>query len=325
MKRFTCLVLCLCMLTVLASCGKKKTEYKIGMGVVTEVSGADGKATLEATVATVVTDSSGKIVLCRLDALEKSIGITNGIVSLADAQKEVKTKKEQGEDYKMKNASPIKKEWYEQADYFAKCVVGLNSSEVSALVSKDNNLSETITAGCTIDTSDFIKAIVRAVENSSSKTFKASDVKLGLGIVAETKSSQIKDAGAEDGSLNVEITISGVATDKDGVVVATLVDALESKITFNTKGELTSANTAIKTKKELGDNYGMRSVSSINKEWYEQVRAFEEYCVGLDATGINSIMISSDGKSDADALRAGCTIKISSLMRAAKKAASAAK
>ena len=64
----------------------------------------------------------------------------------------------------------------------------------------------------------------------------------------------------------------------------------------------------IKTKNELGDEYGMKKASSIQKEWNEQAAAFAQYCLGKTADEITGIAAGEDGKpADAD-LAAGCTM-----------------
>jgi len=324
MKRFLSLVLCFGLLLCLSACGKKTGEYKLGIGVIAQIDGEEKEGMVLGTVAAVITDKNGKIVACRLDAIENKIGIENGIIDKTDLAAEFKTKQELSEDYGMKEASPIKKEWYEQANHFSKYVIGLNSEQVAAIISENGTVSGTILSGCTIDISDFIKAIVLAIKNSESKSFKASEINLGLGIISEPVAEKSHNFDGSEGVIGMEITISATNINSKGAVDAVYTDALDAEVKFNSKGEVTNKST-IKTKKDLGDKYGMKEASPIKKEWYEQARAYEDYCVGLDATGVNSIMLTADKKAESNALRAGCTIAINNFILATKKAATAAK
>ena len=82
MKRILSLVLLLAMVCMLFACNKPEetpdnggnqtptaTAYKLGIGVVVENTVAANSNT-EATVAAVIVDAQGKIVACRLDAIQ---------------------------------------------------------------------------------------------------------------------------------------------------------------------------------------------------------------------------------------------------------------
>jgi major membrane immunogen (membrane-anchored lipoprotein) len=82
-------------------------------------------------------------------------------------------------------------------------------------------------------------------------------------------------------------------TIEDGEVVAFNIDARQGKAT-QTAGADTEEDTSDdewsftwneKTKKELGDAYGMKAVSEIGKEWFEQAEAIEAFMLenGVDA------------------------------------------
>lgn len=69
-----------------------------------------------------------------------------------------KTKKELGSAYHMKQASPIKKEWNEQVDFFEKYVEkhGLGNIKLNDAGKAENN---DVQSGCTISIDGFMKAI----------------------------------------------------------------------------------------------------------------------------------------------------------------------
>ena len=102
------------------------------MGVV--FNAATDKIEFNATVATVVLEN-GKIVACRLDAVQNKAEIKDG----AHKVTELRTKMEQGDDYGMAaalgygmdwNGDQIVKEWYDQAKAFEAHVVGKTAQEV---------------------------------------------------------------------------------------------------------------------------------------------------------------------------------------------------
>lgn len=103
----------------------------------------------------------------------------------------------------------------------------------------------------------------------------------GLGIVTGIGSSKAA-AADKDGVAQVNSTICFVVLGEDGKIKSVKFDVAQTKVAFNAKGEITSDLTAeVKSKVELGDDYGMRKASKLEKgEWFEQAAAFEAYCVG---------------------------------------------
>lgn len=61
-----------------------------------------------------------------------------------------------------------------------------------------------------------------------------------------------------------------------------------------------------KSKKELGDQYGMKANSKIGAEWDAQAEAFERYV--LEHQGVDGLSTDKDGKTDAIS---GCTMSVS--------------
>lgn len=77
-----------------------------------------------------------------------------------------------------------------------------------------------------------------------------------------------------------------------------------------------------KSKKELGDAYNMKGNSKIKKEWYEQVEFLENY---IEKKGLDKVEMNDKGYPVNDDVLAGCTIKVDSLINAAKSAKENAK
>ncbi|MEG0274750.1 MAG: FMN-binding protein, partial [Longicatena sp.] len=76
-----------------------------------------------------------------------------------------KTKKELVDDYNMKQASPINKEWDEQVDFFEDYVEknGVDKIKVNADGKAEN---DDVKSGCTISVDGFIAAIKDGEKNA---------------------------------------------------------------------------------------------------------------------------------------------------------------
>ena len=154
----------------------------------------------------------------------------------------------------------------------------------------------------------------------------ADELKLGLCAISTVSDATSATADA-DGKAYMYTEFAAVAVDKDGKILAALVDTIQPKIDFDTKGEITNA-VFNGTKKELKDDYGMRGVSSIAKEWFEQATAFEAYVIGMTAADVSAIeTVESNGHMvpTDDVLLAGCTMQITGYQESVVKAVENAK
>ena len=312
-------------------------EYKLGLGVVVSLdSSKAGTAQVDATVATVVLDKDGKIVLCRIDVAQNKVDITDGFVTVPDS---FKTKMELGDAYGMASSpySPDNNgdgkvlEWYEQAKAFEDYVVGKTVAQVEALetqevnnhlISKDDAL---LSAGCTIQITDFQAAVVKACKDDQGVSFKTAG-KFTLGVGIDSYDDGSVDAEDEDGTVKVYSDIAASVVAEDGKILASLNDAIQPTVSFDIAGEIT-AKTFKGTKRELKEDYGMggkpyspdRNGDGIVKEWYEQSAAFSEHVVGKTAAEVKAMptQTQEDGyviSNDSALLNAGCTIQITSII-----------
>ena len=114
-------------------------------------------------------------------------------------------------------------------------------------------------------------------------------VKLGLGQL--TSIAKSKSADGENGPMaQVDTVMAAVGFDKDGKVVSITIDTAQTRVNFDKDGKLTSDPSAeLKTKVELGDEYGMKKNSEIGKEWYEQIAELEKWMVGKTVDEIKSM------------------------------------
>lgn len=321
MKRLLVLLLAVAMLICMTACGPviKKSDYKLGMGIdVSTASSKAGTAEAVATIATVVLDKDGKIVDCKVDTAQSALSVADGELEEGYAKKEFKTKYELKDDYNMKQASGIGKEWYEQADFFANYVVGKTADQVAAI---DKNAD--LIAGCTMDVSGFKAAIAKACADDQAKTFQANDMDLGLAIITTAAASKAAD-DENDGEASFASTISAVVVDGDGKTLAAIVDAVEPKVSFDIDGEIGDTKYT-DTKRVLKENYNMVTYGGSIAEWYVQVNALTDYVVGKTADEIKAIS-TADTKNDGtmrptdEDLAAKCTIAIYDYQEAMAKA-----
>ncbi len=353
MKKFFAILLCLCMVVAIAACGATEAEYKLGMGVVVNMdSSATNNAQVDATVATVVTDADGKIVACRIDAAQNKMDVTGGAVNTAAT---FQTKMEKGDNYNMatwgagqdNNGDGVVKEWYDQAKAFEAWVVGKTAAEVKAMPTQtlDNDFGtagyvisadqDLLAAGCTIQTGDFVAAVVKACEDAQGMTFKTA-AEFTLGVAAKSTAAESTAATAEANGTVAMYTDFAAAVIVDGKIIATLNDAIQPKIEINAAGEIVN-KTFVDTKRCLKEDYGMggKPYSPDNDgdgevlEWYVQSEAFSKYIVGKTAAEVASMQTKEVNdhliSADQGLLDAGCTIQITGICAVVAQAANNAR
>lgn len=353
MKKVMILFLCMVLvLGTLSACGGKKEEpsasqspkasestaptaeetAKTGLAIIASVAKStpagteEGMAQADSLAVAVLVTSDGKILACSIDSVQSKITFTADGKLKTDKTTTFKSKQELGEEYGMKKASKIEKEWNEQADAFAKYVVGKTVDEVKGIaVDEEGYPKDTdLTSSVTIRITDFIAAVEKAVTNAKELGAKPTD-KLGLAITTEMSKS--KDATAEEAGLAQAYSFySVVTTGADEKITSCYVDSSISNVDFDSKGAITTdLKTAPKTKQELKEEYGMKKASKIGKEWYEQADAFAAYVKGKTADEVKGIAVSSEGyATDAD-LISSVTVHVGPLIAVVEKAVTNAK
>ena len=122
------------------------------------------------------------------------------------------------------------------------------------------------------------------------------------------------------GSVAADTTMCAVTLDEEGKIVGISFDVIQAKGAFDAAGAVSGeASIQPQTKNELKEAYGMKAISPIGKEYYEQMAALEAWCIGKTVEEV--ITLSAD---DAD-LKAGCTVGIADQLIALQKAAANAK
>ncbi|SET03970.1 hypothetical protein SAMN02910413_1594 [Pseudobutyrivibrio sp. C4] len=284
---------------------------------------ADGTAQVDATIAAVTVDSNGAIVECVIDIAQTKIGISADGKITSDLDAEYPSKRELGDDYGMKVASAIGKEWYEQADAFAAWAVGKTASDISNMAITEGKAGdEDLAASVSIHVTGFQAAVLEAMDTAVAGGAVAGD-KLGLGLTTNIAKSTDATADA-DGVAEAYTTISVLTVNGDGVITSSLIDAVQAKVTFDANGAITADTSAdVLSKDELGDAYGMKAASSIGKEWNEQAAAYAEYTVGKTVDEVNGTAVEEGRATDAD-LAASVSVHITDFNTAITKAVASA-
>lgn len=339
MKKILSVALVVVMLVAvvaLAGCGKQEATLKFGLGVVANYGEAKGTTgEFNTTAVAVLLDADGKIVKIDLDTAQIKPSWTE------DGKKveveDFRTKYDKGTDYNMaafgkkhdgSEGKPL--EWNAQADKFMELAVDKTLDEVKAYMGEDKYaIGDLAAAGCTINVSEFVGALEKAVASAVESTATAENT-LKVALVTSASHSS-KDADEENDGLNqVDTTVVAAVTDAEGKVVVAKTDCTQGKITFNAKGEATyDAKAEVKTKLELGDDYNMAKFGTKHDgsegtvlEWYAQAAEFDKALVGKTAADF-AALAGADGYATGDIATAGCTMAIGDMIKAAEAAAKA--
>ena len=313
MKKILSLALVLILaLSVFAGCGSSEKDYSLAIGIQTSNDLSSAKSSQ--TAAVVVADKDGKIVACRIDAIDFESKEKDGaaVTTLPIS------KAEQKDDYNMVALSQgaAIAEWYKQAEAFETYVAGKTLAEVKATAIDANGkpTDAELTAGCTISVTDFILAIDKAFASANKVNFKASgNVKLGV----SAKATNVKYS-KDTAKYSFECDYSGVATVGDKVVSA-IIDSTEvsATTTKNENGKISATKMDYKgTKLEQGANYGMVKFGNAKAEWYVQAQTYANTAVGKTGAELASLAVKDI---------AGCTINVEGYKIALEAAAKAAR
>ncbi len=172
MKRLLIVALAAVMLLTGCSLGGSK---KVGTGSVTTVAystsaseAGDGVLRLNVTYCSLVVDKKGKIESIFIDSSEPHISVDQTGDISSNRNQSFRTNKEMLEDYGLKKASSIGKEWYEQIEALEQWAVGKTVKEVLGMELSSNHAPSDpeLVASCTIDVSLYLQAIRKAAEDA---------------------------------------------------------------------------------------------------------------------------------------------------------------
>ncbi len=145
---------------------------------------------------------------------------------------------------------------------------------------------------------------------------------LGLGVVTSIgRSLDYSEENDISAMAQVDNVIVVAAFDSEGRIAGVLIDAAQTRVNFDEEMQVTSDPTLeIRTKKELGDDYGMRVASQIDEEWDEQILSLETWMIGKTVDEVKSLGLTERGAPDDPDLATMVTITITDYIAALEKA-----
>ena len=306
-KIISLLVAILLAATLLVACGgntPSEKEYTLSIGVVVSPNVNSSKVT--ETVASIVTDTDGKIVLCRFDCIEyAAIDRSGAFVTAAPTSKAA-----QGDAYDSYSPMPAGR-WYAQVDALASHIKGMTKTEVASVAQDGGYLTDTdLKAQCSINVADLLGAVDKAFASQHTTSFKtAGTLTAGLAAIATVKDTSTDTA--QNATFGVDFAASVLA---DGKVVASILDSTEAKLT-NVTADGTDNIEFKGTKRELGTEYDAYQPMAAGT-WYVQADAYAKVALGKSASDIDTI--AAEGV-------AGCTIYAGGYKQVVAAAVKAAK
>ena len=294
---------------------------KTGLAIVADISGSQNaaQADYDVTVVAVMVDDAGVIRDCIVDGISTTVPFdTTGTIT-GDLGAEVLTKNELGEDYGMKQYGGAKYEWYQQAAALASYAVGKTAGQLrSGAIDESGYAADAdLATSATIYLGGLVSAIDQAVQDARELGASAGD-ELRLAVLADRSGSTSAAAGeAGRARLNCDaaaLTLSG------NTITSCSIDSLQADVGFDVTGTITNdLSAAVKTKRELGEDYGMKRYGGAKYEWYEQANHFADYVTGRTAVQIMSIP-TTDGKPAEADLYTSVTISITPFQKLVAKA-----
>jgi hypothetical protein len=304
----------------------------LGMGVVTSIgrsldyneeSEILAMSQVDNTIVVASFDSEGRIVDVMIDVTQTRVNFDAEMQVASDPTAEIKTKKELGADYGMKVASEIEKEWDEQIAALEEWMVGKTVAEVKALGLTERGAPDDpdLATAVTITVTDYIAALDKAY--STAVAVEPGAASLGLGhnvsIGRSVGYNMVNDTEILP-MAQVDVIITAAVFSADGQIAGLLIDAAQTRVNFDIDGQVTSdrAGTYL-TKKELGDDYGMRVASPIGREWHEQIADLEGWMIGKKVDQVLAMSLEEDAPSDPDLVTA-VTIRVPGYLAALEEA-----
>lgn len=297
--------------------GSVKTGLAIvaGIGKSKDASAAE----YDVTIVAVNVDDKGVITDCVIDSVGTKVSFdATGTITTDVKNTQIKTKNELGYDYGMVGAG-AKYEWFQQAEALANFAVGKTVEQLKSGAVDETGKAPAgsdLASTATIYLGGYVAAIEEAVKNATHLGAQS-----GEELILVTKSSvgSSKNATAEKaGVAQLDITAMAL-NEKDGVITACAIDAVQAKVSFDTTGKIsTDLKAPIKTKNQLGRDYGMVNAGS-KYEWNEQAASFAKYVTGKTAQQVADIAVTEGKPTDAD-LAATVTIAIGDFQTLVAKA-----
>lgn len=177
-----------------------------------------------------------------------------------------KTKKQLKEDYNMIVASPIGKEWYEQADFLEKYFLE-HAPEFVEMDADGYPTNDDLITGTTMIVSTYVELALEAIANWKQGKYTALEYSMNNPTQFQFTWVDLK---VEEGKVS-EFYIDTIQSNRK---------TAENEFSWN------------KSKKVLKEDYNMIVASPIGREWFEQAETLEEYFL---ENPISDVLMDSEG------------------------------
>ncbi len=181
-------------------------SYRVGVGSYTttadsspSVEGENGKSVVSTTYATVIFDNNNIIRKVYIDEVQSKVYFDGKGQFVNQSSGEIQSKRELGDNYNMKKASGIGKEWYEQINSLESWLVGKNIEEINKSIMSigsygtQNNYAENIAEDVVDGTKDIVDGAKDIIEDGMSTA---------EGIIDNTTGSSNSDSGTITDGIN---------------------------------------------------------------------------------------------------------------------------
>ncbi len=126
-------------------------------------------------------------------------------------------------------------------------------------------------------------------------------VKTGL-YIGTSLDGSLSAINGENGQAKYDVTLVAVTVTDGGIIDSCIIDSIPATVYFDGNGTIvTELLTAVQTKNELGQAYGMVAYGGAKHEWNEQAAALASYAQGKTVEELKNGAIDETGyASDAD-------------------------
>ena len=309
MRKVLSLMLCVAMLLSCVAFASAEETVKTGLSVIVNLTSsknataeANGVAHSNIQLIAVTVDANGVIDDCVIDYIQAKINFNAAGEIVTEKGTVFASKIELDDAYGMRKASPIGAEWDEQANAFAAYCVGKTAEQLQGIALNEQGQAVDVIASCTLTADEFLPGVLDAIAKAEHRGAKAGDV---LKLAQYSTASNSKDATeTADGQTQV-YTHVGMFTLNGDVITSAYIDAVQATVKFNAQGKITTDLTAaVLTKNELKEGYGMKNISPIGKEWYEQAAGF---CAFITGKTLNEAIAIAVNPGETDVV-SSCTI-----------------
>ena len=344
MKKVLALALAAAMALSMAACGEKapaepELTYKTGLGTEISVKATNedaesekgASAQVNTTIVAATFDSNDTIVSVDIDVAQQKAAFD--LEGQLTGSVDLRTKIEKQGDYGMLGASAIGKEYFEQIDALEAWMTGKTLAEVTGMATYERDASHTacpdveeLKASVTITVGDYLKALQEAYDTAVECAGVPAKTGYGVEITASTANADKENGKGASVQINTNMMV--VSTDAEGKVVAAILDVAQQKVAFDMDG--VAGDVDLRTKVEKEGDYGMKGVSAIGKEYFEQSKAFTEWMAGKTTAEVSGMATYERDAShtacpDVEELKASCTITVGDYLKAFDEAVATAK